>query len=273
MSFLIEKLKFLGLNDREIRVFTAFATFGKMHMSKAASRAGLPRTTVDAIVRRLLEQGLVSKERVGGHYEYFVNSDDVADTLDWIEKRFRPNTGAFFNEYTESGEDSLIKKSDEKIVTTAKNIEILRSLSKEYSGDRVRLLFSKSNEEVSDCTKRLSRYLKISLELSFLLEVMVPAHVADALLYDSTVPVPVPVPERADAVRLNIVPTLYSTALHDMFVFRDSVFLVTVHNGSVEHVTHPTIVDLTKHLVDMASEVGWSVDLGAWLNKLDMEKK
>lgn len=271
MSFLIEKLRFLGLNDREIRVFTAFATFGKMHMSKAASRAGLPRTTVDAIVRRLLEQGLVSKERVGGHYEYFVNSGDVADTLDWIEKRFRPNTGAFFNEYDEQEEveGSGLKKSDENIVTVAKNIEILRSLSKQYSGDRVRLLFSKSNEGVTDCAKRLARYLNISLELSLLLEVMIPAHIADALLYESEFPVPT----RADAVRLNIVPTLYSTALHDMFVFRDSVFLVTVHTGSVEQVTHPTVVDLSKHLVDMASEVGWSVDLVAWLNKIDVEKK
>lgn len=266
MGFLIEKLDFLGLNSREVRVFTALATFGRMNMTKVASRSGLSRTTVDAIVRRLLKQGVISKERVRGHYEYFVNTEEVANTLDWIEKRFRPNTNVsseLSGEKKEEGNNDAIKNIDENIVKETKNVSIYEDISKEYKGDRVRILFSRGYKDIEDCIERFIEYVQVSLSYNFKLEVLLSASIADALIGRDDIPTP----SRDDSVRLNVVPTVYSTGMHDMFIFRDRLILINTQEGKREHITHETIVETSKHLIEIACETGWSVDLVAWLNR------
>lgn len=252
MSFLIDRLQFLGLNEREIRVFTSLATFGRMNMTKLASRSSLPRTTVDAIVRRLQKQGLVSQERVRGHYEYFVNADDIANSLDWMEKRFRTDT--------KEGH-----KSDENIVKETKKLEIPKDITSKYAGDRVKVLLSRGYEDMEECVRRFVKYLKVSIENNYKLEVLLSASIADALMGRKDIPLP----PSGEAVRLNVVPTLYSTGMHDMFIFRDSVLLVNTNSKMQEHIEHMTVVDMSRHLIEIACETGWSVDLIAWLNKTE----
>lgn len=265
MTVIVDRLKFLGLNDREVRVFTALATFGRMNMTKTASRSGLPRTTVDAIVRRLVSQGLVSKEKVRGHYEYFINSDEVANTLDWIEKRFRPHTGAFFDpEDTDLSEQAGKEENiDEKNVIVKENTEELKQYAEKYKGDRIKLLFSRGRENMDACVQRFVRYLKIAFTNEYKLEVSLSASIADALTEHPEVPVP----PRGEMVRLNVVPTVYSDSVNDMFIFRDSIYLIHNDTGDELIVVQPSVVEMSRHLMDIACETGWSVDFKTWMNK------
>lgn len=68
MDIFLKNLESLGLNQREITVYTTLTVFGKLSITKLAGRSRLPRTTVDAIVRRLAERGFVKKVRVGKRF-------------------------------------------------------------------------------------------------------------------------------------------------------------------------------------------------------------
>jgi predicted DNA-binding transcriptional regulator len=263
MTFLIEKLKFLGLNDREVRVFTALATFGQMNMTDTASRSGLPRTTVDAIVRRLMNQGLVMDVQVGGHSEYFVSAEELADTLDWIEKRFRPNTGAFFNEY-QNDEPTFQTENDEKIVIDKEYLDDIKNFAKKYDGDRVQMLLARGHGDMNACIDRFIKYAEIAITHNFKFEVMLASTIADAIVERRE---NIPLPEKSEYIRLNVVPARYSDATHDMFVFRDALYVLHVNSGERDSIVHKTVVETGKHLIEIASETGWSVDLKTWVNR------
>jgi DNA-binding Lrp family transcriptional regulator len=81
MQFVIDQLGLLGLNAREIRTFTTLATFGQMKVTIIARRANLPRTTVDAIVRRLEGQGVIESVLVKRHVEWRVDLEKVGILL------------------------------------------------------------------------------------------------------------------------------------------------------------------------------------------------
>ena len=234
-----------------------------MNMTKAAKRAGVPRTTVDAIIRRLLKQGLVSREKVRGHYEYFVNTGEVANTLDWMEKRFRKDAnldGAVSVSESQKYEEE--KEYDEKKVILEEGSYSFADIAAKHRGDRVRLLFSRGQESDEEWVLRFAKYATIAIQHNLKLEVLLDAAVADALIGKGSVPMP-PV---SDMIRLNIVPALYGIAVEDVFMFRDSMLLVSTHKESRQRVSERSLVDLSKHLLDIACETGWSVDLTAWMN-------
>ena len=88
--FVVDQLSLLGLNQREIKVFTLLATFGPLTVTKTAGRTGLPRTTVDAIVRRLEVSGLTSRIQVGKHWEWRVNLEEVTKKLSLLTTKLSP---------------------------------------------------------------------------------------------------------------------------------------------------------------------------------------
>ena len=264
MTFLIEKLKFLGLNDNEVRVFTTLATFGQMNMTDTASRSGLPRTTVDAIVRRLIEQGLLISKQVDGHNEYFVSAEELADTLDWIEKRFRPNTGAFYNEYDDNEKEKKENKNDEKIVIDQKTLDEIKVFADAYKGDRVKMLLARGHTDMDVCIDRFIAYVETAIAHTFKFEVMLASTIADAILERRE---EIPLPEKSRYIRLNVVPARYSDATHDMFIFRNALYLLHADSGVRESIIHPTVVETSKHLIEIASETGWSVDLTTWVHR------
>ncbi len=262
MDFVVDQLKFLGLNDREVQVFTAISTFGRMKMTKIASRASLPRTTVDAVVHRLLKQGLISKEKVQGHYEYSVILDEVADKLDWIEKRLRPS----------SNQDQEDKKKIEKrnIENDEKNViignvrnDIFNSMHV-HSGDRVRLMLSYGHGELEDIVNRFAMYTELAIKNNLIFEILLCSKVADALHNRK---IKIFAPDNVNAIRLNIVPATYCIAQADLLVFRDGVLIVNPEKETTEKIEHKMIVEINKHLIDVACETGWSVNLVAWLNR------
>lgn len=269
MTIVIEKLRFLGLNDREIRVFTTLSAFGRMNMTKIASRSQLPRTTVDAIVRRLVAQGLVQCEQVRGHQEYLVDTNSVADTLEWIEKRFRGGSADTNTEPTtvptgaSAAVETLRSPLNQKVVSYTRDTFDRATAFEKYRGDRVKLLFSVGQDTNEEMLARFSGYVRDSIRYAFKLEILTSSDIADALLgYEG-----IPIPNRSGDVRLNVVPASYSTGAHDLFIFRDSALLFNAYTHVVDHIEEKAIVDLSRHLLEIACETGWSVDLTTWLNK------
>jgi predicted transcriptional regulator len=57
----IKNLELIGLRKREIKILTTLHVFGTLSVTKLAGRAKLPRTTTEAILRRLNERGYVRK--------------------------------------------------------------------------------------------------------------------------------------------------------------------------------------------------------------------
>jgi hypothetical protein len=242
-------------------------------MTKVAERSGLARTTVDAIIRRLIDQGLVSRAKVGGHWEYEVGLDDVADKLDWIEQRLRPETDAEYKSGTDvttventekllEGEPPMVE-NDEKVVISGEAAQ--KVVEREFGlhdGERVRILLARSMSGVDESVARLAKYIEFSAVYQLKLEILACSHVGEALQEKRKC---IPLPPNPDLVRLNMVPTAYCKADSDMIIFRDVACIIHVASGTVERVTALNIVEAMKHLLDIASETGWSINMSAWL--------
>jgi DNA-binding MarR family transcriptional regulator len=91
MEFVINQLKLLDLNDREIKVFVSLITFGQMNMSDLSRKANLSRSTVQAVVGRLSEQGIVEARQVRKHKEYLVNTRQVTRKLSDLTLNLSPD--------------------------------------------------------------------------------------------------------------------------------------------------------------------------------------
>lgn len=61
MDEFIKNLELVGLRKREIKVLTTLYVFGALSVTKLAARAKLPRTTAEAILRRLNTWGYVRR--------------------------------------------------------------------------------------------------------------------------------------------------------------------------------------------------------------------
>lgn len=219
-------------------------------MTKIASRSQLPRTTVDAIVRRLLKQGLITREKIRGHVEYEMKPEEVADKLDWIEQRLRPQAENATN--------------DENIVISEKYMDAVRKEMKMHEGERVKLMFSHNGDDRKESVSRLISYIGFAVEDKCKFEVLLSTTIADNLRDRE---VEVTLPRDANAVRLNVVPASYGSTDFDMLIFRDCILLVNPTKKTAELVRHTTVVEMSKHLLGVACETGWSINLTAWLNE------
>jgi len=296
MAFLVDQLRFLGLSDKEVRVFTALSTFGQMNVSKTAKRAGLPRTTVDYILKGLAEQGLIARERVGGHYEYVVKSEEVANKLDWIEQRLRPKTcpgeeaqQSPFDEDTDIAQtlpgaeevptDHPVMKAPEAtqqpstadavILTHEDTHRAIEQAFTTRAGDRVVMLLS----ALTTPEKRLERFehcLTYAKETGARLEVLTTTDVADEL---SRYAQRLLRKLSAYDLRLNFLPPSFCLEYTDVLAFRDAVFVIN-HNGEVtERVEAEHTVSAINHLLMVAREAGWGMDIKLWLEGVLKSKR
>ena len=255
MDFITDKLSFLGLSEREIRVFSALSTFGRMKMTKIASRAGLPRTTVDAIVRRLIEQGLVKQERILKHFEYSVELNDVANTLDWLESRLRTDN-------TKNSESEKI--NDENIVINAEVTDAMaiKRAFKERAGDRSRILLARQPGDIRSALARFEEYIREAVVTGTKTEVLVCSFVADSIKEQGVENLTWDDP---NLIRLNIVPSSYCRADSDVIVFPDRVLVRDILGTEVREIVDAKTVESMKHLLYIACETGWSINLSSWL--------
>jgi predicted transcriptional regulator len=256
VSFLIDKLNFLGLNEREIKVFTTLSTFGRMKMTKIASRSGLPRTTVDAVIRRLITQGLVFQETIGKHFEYSVGAEAIADTLNLIEKGFRPRMTNFV-ESRNNDENNV------NVLLTTGDSDCIKSSFDERRGDRTRVLLARTREGLQNAVDRFLEYVTHAAHTGTVLEILTCSHVADEIQRVGVRDVSWTDP---NLIRISIVPGAYCQTIADTVVFPDRIILRNIEGDGLTLIHEPHIVEILKHLVEIACESGWSVNLSTLLN-------
>jgi len=254
MNFLVDQLRLLGLNDKETRVFTALATFGRMNMTKLAARSGLARTTVDAIVRRLCTQGLFVREKVRGHYEYRVVLPELVGRLDVLRTKLQPDT--------EAAENPTVAARTAEVAKAQAHSFDLDGLLEKYTGDRVRGLIVRTEQNAQATLERFVALQAVAARHALRLETLV----CRALLRNNKEALR----ERLQGVVLSgqfahVVPEAYCAGAHDMLVMRDSGILLDPVQGSITHVQDGDVVRSMNHLFAMASETGWRVDLADWI--------
>lgn len=254
MAFLLDQLSLLGLNEREVRVFVALATFGRMNMTRVAQRAGLSRTTVDAIVRRLTVQGLVHCTKIGGHLEYSVPLNHLADTLTSVSARLRTDPS---EEPQQDRDEMAVDALPGHTITPAQLSSTLDREFERHAGERARILLRGVRGDAGTRAQVVFGVLVRAVQWRVKLEALLCTHTADALRSSA--------PHTAadlSQVLLNIVPSSYCATEWDVLVFRDTV--LTYNEHAVRVLTQTTDVEVISHLLTIACETGWSVRLGAW---------
>jgi predicted transcriptional regulator len=259
MDFVVDQLAFLGLNEREVRVFTTLCTFGRSNMTTLAARSGLPRTTVDAIVRRMVKQGIVHQVLVKGHHEYEVVLDELTRQLGTLQQKLSTKQASKNNTLEINDEKNVVKVS--RIVTQ----DEVRAKFLKHHGERATLCIS----EDADQERRMSSLLTLitlTREANLRCEILLTTDLAHALL-----------PARSDIkealkgfdVRLTLLPATFSLPNTDLCSFCDEVILL--RRGHAEHsVIHDLdAVDAIDRLLFIARESGWAMDARTWLHIRD----
>ncbi|MEK7072431.1 MAG: MarR family transcriptional regulator [Patescibacteria group bacterium] len=82
-------LKILGLEDKEKVIIQTLKDFGQLRPIDLAKKTGVKRTTVNFLLKKLLRQGLISKVKIKGHYEWLINNDKI--------KKLIGNLYSYFN--------------------------------------------------------------------------------------------------------------------------------------------------------------------------------
>jgi hypothetical protein len=217
-------------------------------MTKISSYSGLPRTTVDAIVRRLVSQGLLTEVRVGKRREYAVSHEDVAQNLLRLHEKLSPKQGP----PVEQGGDMVLARERLHV--------LLLEYFYHYAGERVRVLVSQSREEVG-VVHNLEHYVLQAADYSLQAEFLLSRRVATQARGSSTLNT-----VEAPGTYLNLVPDSFCTHYSDLLLFRDRALLINLLSGEVSQVSEEQTVATLRHLFSVASEVGWSVDLQSWMS-------
>lgn len=241
MTFVVDQLSLLGLNENEVRVFTALATFGQMNITTIAGRSGLPRTTVDAIVRRLVDQGVVSREKVVKHWEYAVGTSELAEKLDALEKKLLG-----------TGSREPLGMNDENIVVPTYQIGQVLEDVQAREAERGTVLLGEG-AYAREIGLQVSR---TGLEAGVLLDLVLHRE-AETLLKENLKGV-----AGASQGTPTEVTYLPGNLMHDtatMVLLRDVVY---IFGGEVFHVErHFRTVDMFHFLLHAARESGYTIDL------------
>lgn len=70
-----DSFEVLGLSKRESAVYFSLCIFGPLSITKIGQRSALPRTTVDAIVRRLSKRSLIEAHTFGKRQRWGLPKD------------------------------------------------------------------------------------------------------------------------------------------------------------------------------------------------------
>ena len=259
MNFVVDQLAFLGLNEREVRVFTTLCTFGRSNMTTLAARAGLPRTTVDAIVRRMVKQGIVHQVTVKAHREYEVIIDEISGSLDSLRRKLIAR---------ERADEGSLHKNDEKNDT--KHLErgpSLRSMFLKHHSERATLSIS-ADPDRERRIRSLAKLISLGREAGLRCDILLTSDLAHALL-------PVD-PSIRDVlqdydVRLNLLPSSFSMPNNDICSFHDEIVLLGRGHTQSKVIDDQDAVDAVDKLLFIARESGWGMDARTWLHIKDAQ--
>lgn len=240
MAFVTDQLSLLGLNTREVRVFTALATFGPQKVSKVAARSGMPRTTADYILRSLVKQGIVTREKLKGRHQYRVDLNDVSLRLDALKERLG------------TPETQVNARSNEKTVTTSDEKIDVATLAKQYAGDRISILLG----DVADTGVRLDvlrAYVAAAAGCDVRAELFMSTHTSRLMREYSDL-----LHETAWMARtsLLVLPRFFLDGI-DVFLVRDAAYALRVGDATAEVVRGTHSLEAYKALVISAREAGW----------------
>jgi predicted DNA-binding transcriptional regulator len=277
MAFLIDQFRFLGLNDNEVRVFTALSTFGQMNVTTIAKRAALPRTTVNSMMPRLVEQGLVNKVDVGKHHEYAVALADVADRLDQLEQRFRPtaregrggpatgpqacdDAGQRTVEIAGAAQGGPGSASD---LTEGHELmhELVARAFEAHHGERAMVLIAALATPEARM-QRLKHCLAAARAADMKLEMLTTTNVTAAL---SSYARELTALLGSYDLRLDFLPPAFCIERTDVVAFRDLVVVIDHSTDVAERIESAQAVAVIDHLLRVAREAGWGMDMSMWL--------
>jgi len=212
-----------------------------------------------------MEQGLIGHVKIGGHWEYRALLDELANKLDSIEHRIRPEESA--SETTKNMHEATYADiNDENIVKECSSnwVMVAQELFETHAGERVRVLLSRDGGGAEGSVARFVQYMHMAFGVQSCarLEVLLCTNIAELLRSKKAF---LQLPSDPDRARLNIVPASYCSRSADMLMFRDRVAVLNERKGSMNIVTSVQVVEAMKHLLDIASETGWSVSTEAWL--------
>jgi predicted DNA-binding transcriptional regulator len=260
MQFLTDQLQFLGLKENEIRVFTALATFGQMNVAGIARKSGVVRSTVVGLLPRMCEQGIVEQVIIGKHYEYTVNLENVANRLDWLERRLREKRidDSTTIEEGEGVENAMPQNNTAEQGGNANIPEVFAH----HAGTRMQMLVARDDAETLEHTLvRAEEYLAHitthNLHAVLITCPTIAEYLQTSLHTDA-------LPEEPHRVRLHVVPPAHCATQYDIIAFHDTVLLRNIHNHTMHAVTQHDAVEAYNHLLRIARGVGWSVSVKEW---------
>lgn len=251
VAFVTNQLNLLGLNEREIRVFTALSTFGRMGMTQIAGRSGVSRTTVDYIVRSLIAQGIVSREKVGKHWEYSVVLADVAEKLHELQEKLGHNRATGSVEKIVSSSDPNLQSA----VVDAFNC---------HGGERVSVLLGSLATETHRVAT-IVHLLHTAHNNMSKLSILATRDVTKVFECHSRVLRDL---YNEKLLVLSVLPSSFGVQGMDTISFRDEVLVVDYVKQGLERITGESAAGVVRHLLFIAHEAGWQIDLEPYLNNL-----
>lgn len=160
-----DKLKELGFNDNEVKVYLALTQLGEGPASKIAKKASLPRTTVISILEKLQNQGFVTTHKYRGVTQYWVEAPKTLKQVFENKIKVAEDLDKLMSEVYRSEKDfpyarvydtqASIKKYIEKELINLKAKSIIKTIdypgmgnyTKIYSQDLDKILINLKNKK------------------------------------------------------------------------------------------------------------------------------
>ncbi len=262
VQFLTDQLQFLGLNAREIRVFLALVTFGRMKMTIISSRANVARTSVHSIVGRLERQGIVTREKVGKHWEYLIDTEAVAQKVALLQSKLLPINAQSVNGRVLEGD---------KITHSINDFDSeIEQYFLSHKGERASILLSvlgTGRERVVE----FEHCLQVAIKAQSRIELLTCDHVANDFSQHAREMLTL---LSNYELRLNILPSAYCLSGVDLIAFRDIAIALDHHTRKIEVLQAPIAVVAVNHLMFVARETGWNIDLRVFLeSRIESQRK
>ena len=81
-------LKRIGLNQKEILVYTTLLEYGVSNAARLAKSVDLPRQTVYSLVQGLVDEGIIEQSDKAGVKQFFADPQTLLSFFDSKKKKF-----------------------------------------------------------------------------------------------------------------------------------------------------------------------------------------
>ncbi len=270
-------LRLLGFTDAEVRAFVALLKTDPAGVSEIARTAKMPRTTVDAALRRLSARGLVRKLPHSYKSMWKVKKiekikDDASKTVHFLERENKK----------EATEKTMPEEAVGGIDAEEIGIEVFKGIpqiKKVYSeilklGRADRVYFIQGNQSAKTVFEKIEKeyfygFHKRLKQRGIIMEGIAGEAILDIFKHmDFSL-------LRSHFGRLligKVVPNEYMDFNLDIFVMRDKTFFVSISREIAIIVRFQPIIEMLFKVCEAFSALGRKIDLNAYLREL-IEKR